>query len=167
MNSARARHPGRTALACALAALLGTSVAWAAPASKSEVEARYQQERTQCLSGQSHQDRRTCLQEAAAARGEALKGRLDDGQAARYEQNAMLRCNALPVDDRDECQARIRGEGTTSGSVEAGGIYRELVTVEPAPQTQMAPAAPATGQPAPEPMPQQPMTPPATTPPTR
>ena len=132
MNTARLW--GTKRLACAVGALLGASAALAAPASKAEVQARYQQERAQCLSGQSHQDRRTCLQEAGAARGEALKGRLDDGQAQRYEQNALMRCNALPVDDRDECHARIRGEGTTSGSVEAGGIYRELVTVEPAPQ---------------------------------
>lgn len=129
-------------LACALGTLLGTSAVWAAPANQAEVQTRYQEERAQCMAGQSHQDRRTCLQEAAAARGEALKGRLDNGQAARYEQNALMRCNALPVDDRDECQARMRGEGTTSGSVEGGGIYRELVTVEPAPQQPQARPSP-------------------------
>lgn len=148
MNAARSTRVGRTVLACALGSLLGASVASAAPAAKSDVQARYEQERARCASGQSHQDRRTCLQEAAAARGEALKGRLDNGQAARYEQNALLRCNALPVDDRDECQARIRGEGTTSGSVEAGGIYRELVTVEPAPQAMPSPDVSAPQQPA-------------------
>ena len=150
MNAARQHLHHRTAaLLCALGALCGAPAAMAAPAN--DAQARYQQERSHCLSGQSHQDRRTCLQEAAAARGEALKGRLDNGQAARYEQNALMRCNALPVNDRDECQARMRGEGTTSGSVEAGGIYRKLVTVEPAPQAMPAPdvSAPQPGTPAP------------------
>ena len=145
MNAARQHLHHRTAaLLCALGALCGAPAAMAAPAN--DAQARYQQERSHCLSGQSHQDRRTCLQEAGAALGEARKGRLDNGQAARYEQNALMRCNSLPVDDRDECQARMRGEGTTSGSVESGGIYRELVTVEPAPAGPMpdAPSSPAT-----------------------
>ena len=62
------RLSGTKLLACAVGALLGASAALAAPASKAEAQARYQQERAQCLSGQSHQDRRTCLQEAGAAR---------------------------------------------------------------------------------------------------
>lgn len=143
MKAARLRN--RFMAACALGALLGVSAAAAAPAT--DAQARYQQERAHCLSGQSHQDRRTCLQEAGAALGEARRGRLDNGQADRYEQNAMLRCNALPPEDRGECQARMRGEGTTSGSVETGGIYRELVIQEPAPQPAMPEAAGATTSP--------------------
>jgi len=41
------------------------------------------------------------------------------------------------MEDRADCEARMRGQGTTSGSAAPGGIYRELVTrtvgpVEPA-----------------------------------
>ena len=36
----------------------------------------------------------------------------------------------LPAEDRDLCRARMRGEGVTRGSVEEGGIYRELTVIE-------------------------------------
>ena len=61
--------------------------------------------------------------------------------------NALRRCEPLRDPDRQDCVARIRGEGTTSGSVAEGGIYRELVTREvgamPAPEPGVPPAAPA------------------------
>lgn len=38
-----------------------------------------------------------------------------------------MKSNIFPS-DRNDCVARIQGQGTTSGSVAAGGIYRELVT---------------------------------------
>ena len=43
-------------------------------------------------------------------------------------ENALKRCTPLPEELRRDCEARMRGAGTVSGSVEAGGIYRELVT---------------------------------------
>ena len=92
----------------------------------SDVNARYQTERAFCNSGQSSQDRATCLREAGAALAEKKGGRLDNGPNA-YQQNAQTRCNALPADDRDACQRRINGEGTTSGSISTGGVIRELV----------------------------------------
>ena len=113
------------------AALLAATAAPAAAADKpSEAQARYQQERAACMSGQSQQDRATCLREADAALQEAKRGRLGDGQSA-YEQNRLSRCDGVPAADRDDCQRRMRGEGTTSGSVESGGIYRELRTTVP------------------------------------
>jgi hypothetical protein len=78
------------------------------------------------MSGQSNQDRETCLKEAGAALEESKTGRLDGGQGSE-NQNALIRCNALPAGDRDACRRRIAGEGTTSGSVREGGIVRELV----------------------------------------
>jgi hypothetical protein len=97
----------------------------------SEAQARYQQERAACISGQSHQDRATCLREAEAALQDAKRGRLGDGQSA-YEQNRLARCDSLPPADRNDCVRRMRGEGTASGSVESGGVYRELRTTVPA-----------------------------------
>ncbi|NML17965.1 hypothetical protein [Azohydromonas caseinilytica] len=119
--------------------------------------ATYERERAACLSGQSGQDRGTCLREAAAAYQEARSGRrgaaTSDG-TDRYAQNARLRCQPLPPADRAECEARI-SSGTTSGSVSGGGILREHRSVQPlepastnaesqptpSPQTSPAPAS--------------------------
>ena len=117
--------------ACAAAALLVAGMAAAAGGSQSEAQARYQQERAACVSGKSNQDRATCLREAAAALQEAKRGRLVDSQSA-YEQNQLARCDRLAGGDRDDCLRRMKGEGTVSGSVEGGGIYRELRTTVPA-----------------------------------
>ena len=120
---------------------LGASCACAlAAATPSSTAARYQQERAVCTSGQSPQDRDTCLREAEAAFAEAKRGRLDDGNT-QFELNALKRCAALPVGDRPACVARMQGQGTTSGSVAGGGIYREIVTAEPAPPPAAKPAA--------------------------
>ena len=68
--------------------------------------------------------------EAQAARQEARRGRLQDETPAQLERNRYVRCEGLPVEDRDYCIRRMNGEGTVSGSVEAGGVLRELrVTV--------------------------------------
>lgn len=107
---------------------LGIPVA-ALAAPLSDAQMRYQQERAACDSGRSHQDRATCLREAGAAYEEAKRGRLADG-GAQYRENALARCSALPPEERGACQARMEGQGTTSGSVAGGGIYRELVIRE-------------------------------------
>lgn len=53
-----------------------------------------------------------------------------DRDPGQYLRNALTRCERLSGDDRQDCVSRIGGKGTTSGSVEGGGIYRELVTRE-------------------------------------
>ena len=93
-------------------------------------QARYLQERSVCLKGLSNQDRATCLREASAAFAEARRGGLGVG-AQPYERNAHRRCEQLPDDDRRACDARMQGQGSTSGSASAGGLYRELVTPGP------------------------------------
>jgi len=133
----------------ALACCLGLSgQAFAAPAGGNA----YQQERAACMDGSSQQDRATCLREAAAARGEAKRGHLTESTS--YEENATARCNVLPPSDRQDCIKRIHGQGTVSGSVESGGIYRETTTTvvgtpSPPPSSVTPPA------PAPAPAPQQ------------
>jgi hypothetical protein len=122
----------------ALGSVFAASAAWGAPAGAlSEAQARYQKERAACLSGASHQDQATCLKEAGAALAEARRGQLDKGmEAEQRRQNALQRCKPLPAADRETCEARILGEGTVSGSVEGGGVYRELVirSVGPVPE---------------------------------
>ena len=117
--------------ACAAGIMLVAGMAAAAGGNVSEAQARYERDRAACMSGQSNQDRATCLREAGAALGEAKRGRLGDGQSA-YEQNQTLRCDRLKGGDREDCLRRMHGEGTVSGSVEGGGIYRELRTIVPA-----------------------------------
>jgi hypothetical protein len=94
-----------------------------------DIEARYHAERATCMSGSSNQDRSTCLKEAGAARDEARKGQLTDGDG-KLRQNAKQRCDALSGDDARDCLARMKGKGTTSGSAQGGGILRETVTRE-------------------------------------
>jgi hypothetical protein len=125
---------GQSALrarACALAAVGALFVATAAGAASvnpSEIQARYQRERAACMNGESHQDRATCLKEAGAALQEARHGNLVTMDARQYERNRLARCDAHPPEEREDCVRRMHGEGTTTGSVEGGGIYRELVT---------------------------------------
>jgi hypothetical protein len=126
-------------------AVLSLSAASAMAAVRSpnaEIQARYAQERARCLNGTSNEDRSTCLTEAAAARAAAQQGKLDDG-GATYRRNARERCKALTGADAGDCMARMNGKGTTSGSAESGGIYRETVTREVHPADASASAASA------------------------
>jgi len=129
-------------ISLASAALLLGALLMPAPAlaagqtERDQAGARHKQEVAVCTSGQSNQDRATCLKEAGAAYAEALRG--GQGSSAVAPGNASKRCEALKGDENTACLARMQGQGTTSGSVAAGGISRELVTVTPAPA---APAA--------------------------
>ena len=114
--------------AIALVLVLAPS-AWAAGnKGSSEAQQRYQQERAHCLSGQSQQDRATCLKEAGAAYDEERRGRLDNSGGSSFTQNATARCNAQPAADREACVQRIRGAGSAQGSVLGGGIIRSTET---------------------------------------
>jgi hypothetical protein len=117
--------------AFAVGAMLVSGIAVAAAADMSEAQARHQRDRATCISGQSHQDRTTCLREADAALAESKRGNLDAAGTGHYEQNQLLRCDAHAAEDREDCLRRMRGEGTISGSVEGGGLYRELRTTTP------------------------------------
>jgi hypothetical protein len=116
-------------LACCAA---GVALSASAFAATSADEAQYRKELAVCESGKSNQDRATCLREAGAARDQKREGKLSDGaSAANLKENALVRCRALPAKDRDDCVARVEGEGKTSGSVSAGGLYKETVTIQP------------------------------------
>ena len=119
----------------ALGAVICTTPAHSSGNDLSSAKATYQKDRALCNSGQTNQDRATCLKEAGAAYAEAKRGRLSD-EGASYEKNALARCKALPQKDRHACQLRIRGEGSTDGSVEEGGIYRQIETTDGASQGQ-------------------------------
>ena len=125
-------------------AMLGLSAAASAgTAAPSDAQARYEQERARCLSGESGQAQSTCLKEAGAALEAAKHGQLNDGNA-KYRQNAKERCNVLTGDEMRDCIARAKGQSTSvSGSVKGGGILSESVTTETRPAMVIAPAASA------------------------
>jgi len=108
--------------------LLFASPAMSADQNPRTAQARYQAERAACNDGSSNQDRTTCLREAAAAYQEARAGRFKSHDGQFYGSNRLMRCDPLPPTDREECVRRMQGEGTQKGSVEDGGILRELVT---------------------------------------
>ena len=122
---------------CGLGALLFAGSALADTAAQT-----YQRERAACLSGQSAQDRATCLKEAGAALAEARRGGLTGASGMGAD-----RCNALDGVERAACVARMNGAGKVTGSVEGGGLLRELTVREslppgaPPPQT-VTPVAP-------------------------
>ena len=110
----------------ALAAML-VPAAWSAGRKPmSEAQQRYQQERATCLSGQSHEDRRTCLKEAAAAYQAARHGGLSN--PGNFARNATGRCDAQPEGERQACIQRILGAGSVEGSIEEGGLVRRSET---------------------------------------
>ncbi len=121
-----------TLVLAAASLLMATSHANAAGNSNSaEAQTRYRQDMAVCSSGQSNQDMATCRREAGNALAAARRGGLTTATGA-FVQNANLRCTAHEGMDRSTCEARMRGEGTTSsGSVGGGGILRESVTVVP------------------------------------
>lgn len=131
-------------LAAAAATLLAATPLFAAPPAGS-VEANYQKERAACMNGTSQQDRATCLKEAGAALDEARRARLDNGETTRQrDANAVQRCASVKAEDRSDCERMARGEGVVSGSVEAGGVMKEMVTRTVEPTTiEPAPATPA------------------------
>jgi uncharacterized membrane protein len=85
---------------------------------------------SRCLYGIAQDGTKNCMSKAefniTTSRQTAL-----DADPAQYMRNALTRCESLKGDDRADCLSRIRGGGTVTGSVEAGGLYRELVTIIP------------------------------------
>jgi len=126
-------HTRRAARLLAAATMLLQFSAWAAPPASASAQSRYQQDRAACPDSSSQHDRNSCLREAGAVRAESTPGRAVSETADDRARNALQRCNELPGDMRDPCERRVRGEGTVSGSVPAGGVLRELVIPVPAP----------------------------------
>ncbi|MCL4744941.1 MAG: hypothetical protein KJZ83_05955 [Burkholderiaceae bacterium] len=116
--------------------MLVAGMAAGASGDLSAAQSRYEQDRAACISGQTNQDRATCLREAGAALQEARKvGSTGNGLGlgpGQYKQNRLLRCDRLPAADREDCLRRMSGEGSVSGSAASGGIYRELRATVPA-----------------------------------
>ena len=106
------------------AMLLCSSAAFAA----SQAPSALQQERAACAR-LPEESRSACEREAGAAAQAARSGGLSSADAGTYERNALARCDAFQTpQDKAECQARMGSRATVGGSVEGGGLLRELTT---------------------------------------
>jgi hypothetical protein len=101
-----------------------------------ELTARYQQDLAECEAQQATQDLAACRLEARNALAEAKRHLLSDTTANLFEKNQLKRCRVFKGDDREACEARVRGDGSSTGSVQSGGVLREVTRpVPPAPAT--------------------------------
>ena len=92
-----------------------------------ELTARYQQDLAECEAQQATQDLAACRLEARNALAEAKRNLLSETTANLFEKNQLKRCRVFKGDDREACEARVRGDGSSTGSVQSGGILREVV----------------------------------------
>jgi len=135
---------------------LGSSAAGAASkAVMLDPKARYQREIVACAAIQSVDDRANCRSEASTRYAATQAPRADEHPSI-LARNALKRCEPLPEPERKDCVARMRGQGTISGSVAGGGIYRELVTREIGVPGAVPPEPPTMPPPPPPPPPAQP-----------
>lgn len=92
-----------------------------------ELTTRYQQDLAECEAQQATQDLAACRLEARNALAEAKRNLLSDTTANLFEKNQFKRCRVFKGEDREACEARVRGDGSSTGSVQSGGILREVV----------------------------------------
>lgn len=126
------RWPGTrraSLIATLLLALPGSAALARPPGHDMEAASRYHREVRACRDGHTAQDPATCLKEARSARAERQHGTPEPASHTDFQANALLRCNPLRGDDKVACQARVLGYGNSSGSVEGGGVLREVETV--------------------------------------
>ena len=134
---------------CATILIIGAtfgepSFAGASATTPSAAEARYQQDRANCLAGKTAEDQKTCLKEAGASLQAARQHDLSSPSQAERIANARKACDPLSGLDKKACLARAEGDGTISGSVAGGGVIKEnsvTVPVETLPPTAAGPQA--------------------------
>lgn len=135
--SAQNSHSRKSLASYGLAALLAMTAATAQVATGTastagttgiDASGSYQKEVNACMTGRTQQDQATCLREAQNAQADKKRGVLDNAGGA-YDANAAARCEVLTGEEKAACQARVVGFGSTTGSVAAGGVLREVETV--------------------------------------
>ena len=88
----------------------------------------YAQERAWCMANTAGDERATCLKNSGAAQAERARGTLDTN-GRDFQSNAMQRCDVFLSEERAACEARVSGYGSASGSVQGGGIIKQVETV--------------------------------------
>lgn len=131
MTTNNSAHSRKSLLSFGVAALLAMTAATAQVATGTtgiDASGSYQQEVNACMTGKTQQDQETCLREARNAQADKKRGVLDNS-GAQFDANAKARCDVLAGEEKAACEARLMGYGSTSGSVAAGGVLREVETV--------------------------------------
>lgn len=131
MTTKKSAHCRKSLFSFGVAALLAVTAATAQVATGTtgiDATGSYQAEVNACMTGKTQQDQATCLLEARNAHADKKRGVLDNA-GAQFDANAKARCDALAGEDKAACHARLMGYGSTSGSVAAGGVLREVETV--------------------------------------
>jgi hypothetical protein len=107
----------------------GRSKTPAAATTNLDTSGDYQHERQACNAGQTAESRELCIREAEAAQAERKRG--TPGPApSELAHNALARCAVQKdAEDRAACEARVLGHGSSFGSIEGGGVLREIETV--------------------------------------
>ena len=112
-------------------ALLATTVGCSGMAhaqTAAELQAQFQQDYAACETQQATTELEDCRREARNAYAEAKRGLLANAPNTPYQDNASQRCQVhQDWQDRLACEERMRGEGSVEGSVEGGGVLREIV----------------------------------------
>jgi hypothetical protein len=170
MNPSTIRMPRACLAAAALALSLPLWAQGASASGKASIEANYQRDRAACAAMTVPTDRSNCLRDAGASRAQALRTGPRTASPEELARNAVQRCQRQPAEQKAICERMARGEGNVSGSVEGGGVIRELVTQEQLPPPPPpAPVAPPAMQSVPPmqsvPMPSPMSPPPVTSPP--
>ena len=86
------------------------------------------QERAWCMVNREGTARADCLKGSAAAGVEKRRGTLDTN-GSDFAANAIARCNIFMGEELIACRARVAGLGNASGSVQGGGVVKEVTTV--------------------------------------
>lgn len=144
----------RSLVSFGVSALL--AVAATAQVASIDDSGNYRQEVQACNSGKTQQDRQTCLREARNAAADARRGQLTHPGS---QANATARCEVFKAsEERKACEARVAGQGQSSGSVAGGGVLYQYSYSVPgeAPSTMGAGATPSpvTAPPATQPLPE-------------
>lgn len=129
----RPSHHGHARGWCAAALLALAVPAWAAgpAADKASIESSYQRERAACQAMSDPAARTNCLRDTGAAHAQARKTGQRTTSEEELMRNALARCKVHPPSEQARCESMARGGGSASGSVQGGGVLRELVTQEP------------------------------------
>lgn len=131
MTATDSVHTRKSLLMYGAAALMAVTAATAQVAMGTtgiDASGDYRREVQACMTGQTQQDRETCLREARNAQADKRRGVLDNS-GADFQANALVRCDALMGEDKAACHARMMGYGNVTGSVAEGGLLREVETV--------------------------------------
>ena len=84
--------------------------------------------RSWCLSNTTGAKRADCLEYSYANAQEKRKSE-QEADSTDFAGNALSRCNVFKGEDRVACDARAKGLGSSSGSVQGGGVITEVTTV--------------------------------------